>query len=159
MSDHDAILVDHSSVDLSVDLAPWSDLIPATASIIAVDRLANVYLRRPDKGVLMLDVHFGVVEELAQLESDFEREFAGSDLGLHIRGLLRDSVAYDVKPKTGEVLVFTPPVALGGDLTASTAMAMKLKTALHLLGHIFLKTREMPPGSRIDHLTVNGRRP
>lgn len=145
------------SDELTRHLADW-DWLPGLDALepFAVTAFGDVLLTGPD-GVWFLDTLEGKLsrewDSLDAAQAALATE-EGRDQYL-LESLVHGALRHGVDPAPDQVLAFTVPPVIGGELTPENVSALDLVVALSISGQLHRQVKDLPPGTRISGFTVD----
>jgi hypothetical protein len=129
-----------------------------------VPRLASmfgdVFLEGAD-GFWFLDTIEGTLTrrwpDAASLQADVNNAEARDQLLMP--GLVAAAADVGLVPGEQQVLAFKVPPVLGGEVSADNLDLLDFLVAMHINGEIHRQVKDLPPGTPISGITVDGERP
>jgi len=146
---------------LSRALADWAWM-PALSgkSPMVTSAFGDVFLTADD-GVWFLDTLEGTLtrewDSPASLQDVLNTQ-EGQDRFLMV-GLAQTAFSEGRVPGDGEVLSFKTPPILGGSLEPDNIEVSDLEVALSVAGQIHRQVKDVPPGTPVSGITIDGHQP
>ena len=138
-------------------LADWDWLSDLEGLVpFAVTAFGDVLLTGPD-GVWFLDTLEGGVSrkwaDLDAAQASLATEEGASQYLLD--GLVDAALRGGVAPGPDQVLAFTVPPVIGGELAPENVTALDLVVALSISGQLHRQVKDLPPGTPISGVTLD----
>ncbi len=151
-------LVRPTSEQLVHALTDWQWL-PGVAALtpLAVTALGDVFLHGSG-AVWFLDTIDGTLTQEWDTVQDLQAQLntaEGQDRFL-LAGLVVSAHERGLRPNEGQVLMLSVPPILGGQIDVENLEVYDLSVALSLLGQIHRQIKDLPPGTQISGISVEG---
>lgn len=138
-------------------LASWQWLGLGGREPMMTSPFGDVFFESED-GVWFLDLVEGSLQRpwgsLEELKASLETE-EGQDRYL-LSGLALGAAARGILPGDTEVYAFTTPPVLGGSVDLDNIEAADFVVAVNLAGQIHAQVKDLPPGTPIAGVTLDG---
>jgi hypothetical protein len=143
---------------LAAALSDWQWLPELTGKQpLVTSAFGDVFLRGED-GVWFLDTVEGNVSRQWDSPNDLQQQLNtrdGQDRFL-MAGLVETAVGAGLVAGQGEVLSFKVPPVLGGQFDVDNLDVTDLVVALSVAGQIHRQVKDLPPGTQVSGVTVDG---
>lgn len=155
----DDIVIDKRAVraDAADLMAEWLWLAPADAEPMLPTACGDLFLRRPDGSIALLDTYEGSCETVAP---SYERwkamldDAEQMDVWFKI-GLVADLSEAGITRGPGQCFSPFVPQVINGSWEPSNFHACDLLVHLSMLGQIHRQVKDLPPGTKISGFSVD----
>lgn len=154
----------YASLQATTDdlLSEWRWLIGDAFMLWRVTLAGDALLRDSSNGSIhLLNIAIGAVERIAANTPEFDRRVADPDFAERIlrTQMLAVAARVGLHPAAGECLSHRIPLVLGGADEPANLDACDISVHLSLAGQIHRQVHTLPPGTKINDVSIRDRDP
>ena len=153
--------LDIAELDTERLLDDWRWLVPDQYAPLAMTVFGDWFLEGPDGQVLMLDL---VAGDLKPIAADRDQFYGARTTRENLDAWYMAELAYlcyerGIQPGPGQCLSYRIPPVLGGELVPGNIEVTDIGVHQSLMAQIHHGVRDLPEGTRIDRITIDGEEP
>lgn len=151
------LLVKQSQEDIKSALEAWDWIDFSGKTPFITTAFGDVFFES-ENGVYFLDSIEGVLEKVAESKNELQSILNTADGQDHflMAGLVVTARDNDIILGSGECYDFNVSPSLGGTMDIDNLNIMSFKVSLHLAGQIMKQIRDLPIGTKISEVKLEG---
>lgn len=154
----DDIVIDKRAIraDASDLLAEWLWLAPTDFELMLPTASGDLFLRRPDGGIALLDTYAGSCETIASSYEVWKANLNDAErMDLWFKmGLVADLLEAGLRREPGQCFSPFVPQVVGGGWEPSNFHVCDLLVHLSMLGQIHRQVKDLPAGTKISGFDI-----
>lgn len=152
------LFIEVSPADIQRALDGWRWIAWDGLVAVAVSGFGEIFFRDANGSIQQLDMIEGRVKKVADSLASFTarlQEPEGRD-DLLLGGLILAARSRGLLLNAGECYDFRIPPVLGGEMSADAMEIMSFVVKAHIAGQVHEQVKDLPPGTRINNVTLSG---
>ena len=145
----------HGADDL---LRDWRWLLGDSMHLLLVSSIGDMFLADAEGRVFWLDTGAGQLREIAGSEKEFKQLMQQQENAdqWFIPQLVGDLMARGIRLAPGQCYSYKKPPILGGEIEPGNFEPTDLSVHFSVLGQIHRKVKDLPPGTKISDVNIEG---
>ncbi len=146
----------HDENDL---LEEWRWLIGDSMQLFLVSSVGDMFLADPAGKIFWLDTGAGRLEQVAASQQEFKQLMQQRENATKwfMPQLVGDLITNGVRLAPGQCYSYKKPPILGGEIEPGNFEPTDLSVHFGILGQIHRQVKDLPPGTRISDIKIEGR--
>ncbi|WP_095086370.1 T6SS immunity protein Tdi1 domain-containing protein [Mesorhizobium sophorae] len=151
------LFIEPSGKDVAEALDGWKWIGLDGLEPTAVSAFGDIFFRASDGSIHLLDTITGRLRPVSANWDEFSAlvQNADSQDDLLLAGLVKAARKNGLILKAGQCYDFKTPPVLGGEMSVEQTQATFFVVKVHIAGQIHGKIKDLPPGTKINKVTIS----
>src|SRR4051812_46723440 len=157
----DELTISPYDLDLDGLLSEWRWLLDEAFHPVVISALGDLFLRHDDGRIFWLSSGWGQLTQVAEDTEEFKRLMVQRDNSddWFMPNLVGDILTQGQRLGPGQVFGYKIPPVLGGESEPDNFEPTDVAVHLGILGQIHRQIKDLPPGTPIDEIKIEGFEP